>query len=100
MKIHVLKAINSFTKLRDDIWECGWWKLEENKVKQLIGGDIFFHKKKLEPSFYGGKILGYRIETATPHEGKIIFEFEFLPVCRNIRTDGTGWAVESKIIAE
>ena len=100
MKIHVLKPVNNFVKLQDNIWECGWWKLDENKVQQLIGSEIYFHKKRSEPSFYGGKIRGYRITQEAAHQGQIIFEFEFLPACRNIKTDGTGWSMEMKIVAQ
>ena len=100
MHIHVLEPVNNFVKLHDNVWECGWWNLEENKVRELIGSDIFFHKKRLEPSFYGGKIRGYRIEQEGPYEGKIVFEFEFKQACRNIKTDSTGWSMEVKIITE
>jgi hypothetical protein len=100
MKVHLLEPVNNFIKLRDNIWECGWWKLEENKVQELIGSEIFFHKKRLEPSFYGGTIKGYRVEQEGPYQGRIVFEFEFQPACRNIKTDGTGWSMEMKIVAE
>ncbi|MDD5170452.1 MAG: hypothetical protein PHN75_16670 [Syntrophales bacterium] len=100
MSIHVLEPVNNFVKLRDNIWECGWWKLGEDRVQEHIGSQIYFHKKRLEPSFYGGIIRGYRIEQEGPRQGLMVFEFEFQPSCRNIRTDGTGWSMEMKVVAE
>lgn len=100
MPIHVLERTNNFVKLGDNIWECGWWKLGEDRVQDLIGSEIYFHKKKLESSFYGGTIRSYRIEPEGPHQGQIVFQFEFQQVCRNIKTDGKGWALESKIVTK
>ena len=44
MQIHLIETANNFTKLREKIWECGWWKLEEEKAKKLIGGIFIFTK--------------------------------------------------------
>lgn len=98
MSIHVLGRTNNFKKLGDNIWECGWWKLTEEQIQGLIGSNIFFHKHKLEPSFYGGTIRGYRVQNEGPYEGQIVFEFEFQQTCRNISTDRKGWSLESKIV--
>jgi hypothetical protein len=73
VNIHLIEHMNNFAKLSDNVWESGWWTLDENKAQKLVGGEIFFHKKKQEPSFYGGTILGYRVEQDGEYEGKIIF---------------------------
>lgn len=98
MSIHLLEPVNNFVKLQDKIWQCGWWKLEEDKVQELIGSEIYFHKKRSEPSFYGGTIKGYRVEQEGPHQGRVVFEFEVQQTCRNIKTDGKGWSLEMKIV--
>jgi hypothetical protein len=98
MKLHVVEPLNHFTRLQENIWENGCWKMQESRARELVGGEIFFHKKREEPSFYGGTILGYRVAPDGPHEGKIIFEFKYKPTCRNIRTDRTGWSLRMKII--
>ncbi len=100
MKIHVIEHLNNFTRLKDDLWECGWWKLSEEKARKLVGGKIYFHKSRVEPSFYGGTIRGYRIQNAGQHQGKIVFEFEYDAACRNARTDKYGWSMEMKIVME
>jgi len=51
MNIHVIEQLNNFVKLPDNKWESGWWSLDENKAQKLVGGVIYFHKKRNEPSF-------------------------------------------------
>lgn len=100
MKIHIIDNTNNFSKLRDNVWECGFWKLQEDKAKKLVGGHIYFHKTRLEPSFFGGTILGYRIQDAGPEQGRIIFEFQYSSAHREIRTDRIGWSVGMKIVQQ
>ena len=76
MQIHVIENTHNFSKLREYIWECGWWKLDEDKAKILTGGNIYFHTKRSEPSFYGGSIRGYRVEQDQPRQGRTVFETE------------------------
>jgi hypothetical protein len=82
MQIHLIENADNFTKLRDKVWESGWWVLTEDEAKKLIGGHIYFHRKKSEPSFYGG----------------VIFEFEYRDACRGIKADRCGWSMEKKIV--
>jgi len=98
MQIHLIENENNFTKLGDKVWESGWWQLGEEDAKKLIGGNIYFHRKKTEPSFYGGSIRGYRVKEDDPFKGRIIFEFEYLEACRGIRADRLGWSLEKKIV--
>jgi hypothetical protein len=98
MKIHLVERLNNFTKLKDKVWECGWWKLNENKAQKLVGGEIYFHKSRQEPSFYGGTILGFRVEQEGQYQGRIVFQFQYGQAFRNIRTDRSGWSLEMKII--
>lgn len=98
MEIHLTLSSNNFKKLKDNTWECGWWWVNENQAQQLIGHEIYFHKKRLEPSFYGGTIKGYRVDKEGPYQGKTIFQFEYSQACRNIITNRTGWSKEMKII--
>jgi len=51
--------------------ESGWWKLKGDKAQELVGSEIYFHKKRLEPSFYGGTIVGYRVEQEGLHQGAL-----------------------------
>jgi hypothetical protein len=99
MDIHIIEPLNNFVKLPDDKWESGWWSIDESKAKELVGGEIYFHKKQLEPSFFGGSITGYRIDQDTKNQGKIIFTLQYNEASRNVRTDKLGWSKKMKIIS-
>ncbi len=98
MQIHLIEIANNFVKLHDKVWESGWWQLGEDEARKLIGGQIYFHRKKTEPSFYGGSIRGFRVKEEDPHKGSIIFEFEYREACRGIKVDKLGWSLEKKIV--
>ncbi len=98
MNIHIIEPINNFIKLNDNVWESGGWKLAEDRAKKLVGGEIYFHKKRTEPSFYGGTVLGYRVAQEGQDSGRIIFKLQYKKECRNVRTDSSGWSNKIKII--
>jgi hypothetical protein len=100
MDIHLVEQINNFFKMQGNIWESGWWSLDENKAKDLIGGKIYFHKKQQEPSFYGGTITGYRIEQDGQHQGRVVFKLKYSEECRNVKTGKYGWSKKMKIIVD
>jgi hypothetical protein len=97
MNIHLIQAANNFVKLPDNAWESGPWQLNEIQAEKLAGGEIYFHKKRTEPSFYGGTILGYRVDQDGESQGGIIFKLQYSPSCRNVSTDKTGWSKGAKI---
>jgi len=64
-----------------------------------MGADIYFHKKQKEPSFYGGKIISYRIYNENDkHKGRIIFRFEYARDHRGVLAGAGGWSNEMKIV--
>jgi hypothetical protein len=97
MNIHLVEPLNHFVKIEDNVWESGWWNLDESEAKKLVGGEIYFHKKRQEPSFYGGTILGYRINDGGEYQGRVIFKLKYSQACRNIRTTKSGWTKDVKI---
>lgn len=98
MNIHLIEKLNNFVKLQDNLWESGWWSLDEVKAKKLVGGEIYFHKQQQEPSFYGGTIIGYRIEQDGQYQGKIVFKLQHSEGCRNVKTDKNGWSRRMKLV--
>src|SRR3954469_894384 len=77
-KIHLIEKAGLFKKLDGNIHESGFWAVTPEVAESLIGGDVYFHKKQKETSFFGGKILSYRVhEEEDEHKGRIIFKFEF-----------------------
>ena len=97
MNIHLVESLNHFVKLQEKVWESGSWLLDEGQAKKLVGGEIYFHKKRQEPSFYGGTILGYRVHQEGEEQGKIVFKLQYSPSCRNVRSDKSGWKKMMKI---
>ena len=97
MNIHLVEPLNHFVKLQDDIWESGSWRLDEDKAKKLVGGEIFFHRRRPDPSFYGGTILGYRFSQDEVDQGKVIFKLQYSHSCRNVSTNKSGWIKDMKI---
>jgi len=98
MNIHLVEPLNNFVKLQDKVWESGTWGIEESRAKELVGGEIYFHKKRQEPSFYGGTILGYRVHPDGEFQGRIVFQLQYSQACRNVRTDRSGWIKDIKIV--
>lgn len=98
MNIHLVQPIHNFVKLQDNTWESGSWEVNENQAKLLVGGEIYFHKKRTEPSFYGGTITGYRVHEEGESQGKVVFQLEYRVSCRNVTTDKIGWNRNMKII--
>jgi hypothetical protein len=97
MNIHLIESMHHFVKLQDNVWESRSWRLDEDKAKQLVGGEIYFHKKRQEPSFYGGTILGYRVSQEGENQGEVIFKLQYNHACRNVITNKTGWSKDVKI---
>ncbi|MCK9362574.1 MAG: hypothetical protein M0P74_03080 [Syntrophales bacterium] len=98
MNIHLVEPLNHFVKLNDNVWESGSWGVADDQAKKLVGGKIYFHKKRQDPSFYGGTILGYRIQPDGEYQGKIVFQLQHSQSCRNVRTGKSGWSKGIKIM--
>src|SRR5438067_13741492 len=98
-RIHLIERTGYIQKLEDQICESGLWAVPSQTAQALLGGDIYFHKKQKEPSFYGGKILGYRMhEEDDENRGRIIFHFEYSAKHRNVSAGSGGWSNEKKIV--
>jgi hypothetical protein len=100
MDIHLVEPMNHFVKLKDNAWESGSWELDDSLAKKLVGGKIYFHKKRQEPSFYGGTIVGYRVQTDGEYQGKIVFQLQHSQSCRNVTTAKSGWSKNVKIVEQ
>ena len=45
MNIHLVEPLNHFVKLKDNVWESGWWRLDEDKAILFRSG---WHSHDLE----------------------------------------------------
>jgi hypothetical protein len=97
MNIHIIEPLNNFVKLAEDRWESGSCSVDESNAKKLVGGEIYFHKKRLEPSFFGGSITDYRINQDAQNQEKIVFTLQYNATCRNVKTDKYGWSKKMKL---
>jgi hypothetical protein len=100
--IHLIERENLFSRVADSQteYESGYWAIPETAAQELVGAQIYFHERQIEPSFYGGVITGFRVHEAEndPRKGRIIFRFVPKSECRNVRTGRDGWQYERKII--
>ena len=99
MDLHILQHSQDIMMLSNKEWESGSWSIDENKAKELVGGEIYFHEKQQEPSFFGGIITGYRIEQDEQNKARIVFSLRYTAKCRNVKTEKQGWAKKMKIIS-
>src|SRR5208283_4093478 len=97
-RIHLIEKRSYFKRVNDREYESGWWALSEETAGGLVGGQIFFHEQKKKPSFFGGTVLGFRIETEGEHKDRVIFRLESSQECKGIRTGPEGWTLEKKIV--
>jgi len=79
----------------DGIYLSGDWNLSLKKAQQLIGGTIHFHKRHIERSHMGGRILdAYQSE----EPNRVVFMFEYDKSCEGISTSKVGWRRDYKIL--
>lgn len=100
--IHLIEKLKNFCCLdkATNLWESPCWAVSEKQADALVGGQIFFHKHQIEPSYYGGTITGYRVGTEGDCEGRIIFQFIATAAGKGVKTRKEGWGMEKKIIRD
>lgn len=99
-RIHLIENLGNMKILNKENleWESGWWSVTHETAERLVGGHIYFHKKQAEPSFFGGLILSYRIETAGEWVGRVIFQFKTGLEFKGVKAGSSGWGMEKKIV--
>jgi len=102
-KIHLIERVTHFIRIEGNVFESWCWDITPQTAQALVGGDIYFHKKQKEPSYFGGKILGYRIHDSDEGEypgcrGRIVFTFEYSREHKNVSAGEGGWSYEKKIV--
>ena len=96
-RIHLLERNDQIVKVSDQVWESGNWSLPEIKARSLLSGSILFHKKRSEPSYFGGLILNYRIQDKGQKKERVIFTFEYRADHRMVLA-GKGWSKDMKVV--
>lgn len=98
--IHLIEDLGNMKMLNkaNFEWESGWWAVNPETAEKLVGGNIYFHKKQAELSFFCGVITGYRIETTGEWVGRIIFQFKTGLEFKGVKAGRSGWGMEKKIV--
>ena len=99
-QLHVIEKLTLTEQIDkvEQIWSTGYWKLSEERARALIDGDLYLHRKKASPSFFGGIITGFRVEEAGDYAGRIIFTFKADLAHKNVTASPEGWKLEMKFI--
>lgn len=98
-KIYLIERLRNFKKIEGGVHESGLWDVATHTAQSLVGGDIYFHDRQKEPSYFGGKILGYRIhESDDQYNGRIVFLFEPSIEHKKVSSGSGGWSNEKKIV--
>jgi len=88
---HFIENDRRFKKIPNthDEWESGFWKITESTAQALMNGDLYFHEKQTQPSYFGGTILGYRLQPDGEYAGRMIFRFRASNINKMVRTSHT-----------
>lgn len=65
--------------VKHPVYTTGFWAIPQDWADRLVGGMIYLHETKTEPSYFGGRVLEWRPATeadTTDHAGDIIFTIE------------------------
>jgi hypothetical protein len=81
----------------EQLYESGWWAMSEQSAQELVGGRLYLHKAQDKPSFFGGSIQSYRLETEGEWPGRVLFSFIADQPGKGFRTSKDGWRMERKI---
>jgi hypothetical protein len=54
---------------RPDVFDVGHWDVTSEAAERLVGGRIYLHERKAQPSYFGGRITDWRI-THLPDEAR------------------------------
>ena len=93
LNVHVVKH---------PVYESGVWDVENNAAK-LVGGMLYLHEAKADPSYFGGRIESFRVvETDEAHSRRIVFTVTSLREGKGVRWRGTahGMAWTSGVVED
>jgi hypothetical protein len=79
------------------LYESEWWAIPPETAEKLVGGRLYLHKAQDKPSFFGGTISSYRVESNGEWAGRIIFSFTRDAAGKGVISRG-GWGNEKKYV--
>ena len=100
--IHIVDQLDNLRRLKNSPivheWECGCCAIDQDVAEKLVGADLFVHERMTRPSFFGGKITGFRVHGGAEVGGEVIFRFQATNDHRDIKTSRAGWIKDTKIV--
>ncbi len=96
---HFIERLKNFRCLdkSQHLYESGWWAMSEKAAEELVGGRLYLHSAQDKPSYFGGSVQSYRVETEGQWLGRVLFKFVADRQGQGFRTSKTGWRMERKI---
>jgi len=75
--------------VKHPVYDSGTWDVSPQDAASLVGGMIYLHQAKAQPSYVGGRIESYReIHTDLAHSRRIIFTFTSTADGKGVRWKG------------
>ena len=101
MAIHLVekRGLIRVLDLAADEYESGFWLLGAERAQALVGGDVYFHAARADPSFFGGRVLGFRVQGDGEFAGRIVLRLRSDLEHKGVTTGRDGWSMEKKIVA-
>jgi hypothetical protein len=98
-RAHFIGKLNENLRIIDKVkrlYTSGVWDISAHDAARLVGGNIYLHKTKADPSFFGGRVLSFRqVETDYAHSTRIEFDIELQAAGKDQawegRDDGRAW---------
>ena len=77
------------------VFESGEWDIAEHDAEEIIGGMLYLHETKDDPSYIGGIIRGWRFvkRPQSAHSKRVVFVFESTKGGKNALWRGAGHAM-------
>lgn len=80
-------------------YESGAWIISAERAARLRGAMAHFHESKTTPSYFGGKIVDFRVIPAgRRNAGKVVFVFERMQESIGVMTSSDQWKLNQKLV--
>jgi hypothetical protein len=87
----ICKGRKHIVRLKGTTYVSGYWNIDADTARQLVGGMVYFHETKNSPSYFGGQVTSWRFaetEDHPDHIGDIILTFEATMDGKNAKWSG------------
>jgi hypothetical protein len=76
------------------VYESSFWVLGTESADALIGGEVLFHERQSDASYFGGRVIAIERLRDGEFVGRAVIVFAAQSACKGIHCT-TGWARES-----